>query len=92
MISNRFIKRVFKISKFQENYSTTIFKSKMPFLCSQASLTWDGLSYPLINFSGKILSKGISTECYQISDFLCKVKCGYSDCGSVSVFLVKLQK
>ena len=35
MISNRFIKKVPKISQLEDKYSATVYDSKMPFFCSQ---------------------------------------------------------
>ena len=40
MISHRFIKYVPEISKFQEQYSTTSFISKMSFFCSQEGVKY----------------------------------------------------
>ena len=35
MISNRFIKKVPKISQLEDKYSAIVYDSKMPFFCSQ---------------------------------------------------------
>ena len=71
MISNRFIKCVPKMSEVEDKNSTTAYRSKMPFFCSQEGVKGK-LAHTCLTCYLECISYHLPTDTILITERICK--------------------